>query len=119
MLAPMAYFAVDPDQTVPRTAVRFGSTLFATKTSYRQSNVANTVQAASRKVVRYGSRLFATKTAYGSPSYVREMKPMLTSTANISAQTNIWVPAQTAPRRAGLSIIWVHTVCYKDWSGIN
>ena len=34
MLTPTANFAVDPDQTVPRRAVRFGSKLFATKTSY-------------------------------------------------------------------------------------
>ena len=51
MLTPTANFAVDPDQTVPRRAVRFGSTLFATKTSYRQTNVANPVHAAPRKVV--------------------------------------------------------------------
>ena len=36
MLTQTANFAVDPDQTVPRSAVRFGSTLFATKMSYRQ-----------------------------------------------------------------------------------
>ena len=51
MLAPMANFAMDPDQTVPRRAVRFGSTLFATKASYRQTNIANLVQAVPRKVV--------------------------------------------------------------------
>ena len=60
MLTPTANFAVDPDQTVRRRAVRFGSTLFATKTSNRQRNIGNPVQAA--------------------PS----------------------------------SLIWVHTVCYKD-----
>ena len=60
MLTPTANFAVDPDQTVRRSEVRFGSTLFATKTSYRQTNIGNLVQAA--------------------PS----------------------------------SLIWVHTVCYKD-----
>ena len=48
MLTPTAYFAVDPDQTVPRRVVRFGSVLFATKTSYRQTNIANPVQAAPR-----------------------------------------------------------------------
>ena len=32
MLTPTANFAVDPDQTVPRRAVRFGSKLFAKKT---------------------------------------------------------------------------------------
>ena len=51
MLTPTANFAVDPDQTVPRRAVRFGSTLFAPKTSYRQTNIANLVQAAPRIVV--------------------------------------------------------------------
>ena len=53
MLTPTANFAVGPDQTVPRRADRFGSTLFATKTSYiyRQTNVVNPVQAAPRKVV--------------------------------------------------------------------
>ena len=52
MLTPTANFAVDPDQTVPRRAVRFfGSTLFAPKTSYGQTNIANPVQAAPRKVV--------------------------------------------------------------------
>ena len=65
MLTPTANFSVDPDQTVPRRAVRFGSTLLATKRSYRQTNIANLVQAAPRRVVRYGSTLFATKTAYG------------------------------------------------------
>ena len=44
MLTPMANFAVDPDQTVPRRAVRFGSKLFAT-------NIANPVQAAPRIAV--------------------------------------------------------------------
>ena len=51
MLAPTAYFAVDPDQTVPRRAVIFGSKLFATKTSYRQTSIANPVQAAPRIVL--------------------------------------------------------------------
>ena len=51
MLTPTANFAVDPDQTVPKRAVRFGSTLFATKASYRQTNVANLVQAVPRKVI--------------------------------------------------------------------
>ena len=53
MLTPTANFAVDPDQTVPRRAVRFGSKLFATKTSYGQSqtNIANPAQAAPRIVV--------------------------------------------------------------------
>ena len=51
MLMPTANFAVDPDQTVPRRAVRFGSTLFATKTSNRQTNIAKPVQAAPRRVV--------------------------------------------------------------------
>ena len=45
MLTPTANFAVDPDQTVPRRAVRFGFKLFATKTSYGQTNIANPVQA--------------------------------------------------------------------------
>ena len=44
-------FAVDPDQTVSNRAVRFGFTLFATKASYRQTNVANLVQAVPRRVV--------------------------------------------------------------------
>ena len=51
MLTPTANFALDPDQTVPRRAVRFGSTLFAPKTSYRQTNIENLVQAAPRIVV--------------------------------------------------------------------
>ena len=54
MLTPTANFAVDPDQTIPRRAVRFWSTLFAPKTSYGQTNIANP------------ESLFATKTAYGS-----------------------------------------------------
>ena len=66
MLTPTANFAVDPDQTVLRRAVRYGSKLFATKTSYGQTNIANPVQATPRIVVLYGSILFATKTAYGS-----------------------------------------------------
>ena len=49
MLTPTANFAVDPDQTVPRRAVRF-SNLFAPKTSYGQTNIANPVQAAPRIV---------------------------------------------------------------------
>ena len=48
MLTPTANFAVDPDQTVPRRAVRFGSKLFATKMSYGQTNIANLVQATPR-----------------------------------------------------------------------
>ena len=34
ILTPTANFAVDPDQTVHRRAIRFGSTLFDTKTAY-------------------------------------------------------------------------------------
>ena len=45
MLTSTANFALDPDQTVPKRAVRFGSKLFATKTSYGQTNIANLVQA--------------------------------------------------------------------------
>ena len=45
MLTPTAKFAVDPDQTVPMRAVLFVSKLFATKTSYVQTNIANPVQA--------------------------------------------------------------------------
>ena len=51
MLTTTANIAVEPDQTVPRRAVRFGSKLFATKTSYGQTNIANPVQAAPRIVV--------------------------------------------------------------------
>ena len=51
MLTPRANFAEDPDQTVPRRAVRFGSTLFAAKTSYGQTNIGNPVQAAPKIVV--------------------------------------------------------------------
>ena len=51
MLTPTANFAMDPDQTVPRRAVRFGSKQFATKTSYGQTNIANPVQATPRIVV--------------------------------------------------------------------
>ena len=51
MLTPTANLAVDPDQTVPWRAVRFGSTLIAPKTSYGQANIANPVQAAPRIVV--------------------------------------------------------------------
>ena len=47
MLTPTANFAVDPDQTVPR----FGSKLFATKTSYGPTHIANPVQATPRIVV--------------------------------------------------------------------
>ena len=52
MLTPTANFAVDPDQTVRRTAVRFRSTLFATKMSYRQTNIGNPVQAAPSSLIR-------------------------------------------------------------------
>ena len=48
MLTPTANSAVDPDQTVPW---RFGFKLFATKTSYGQTNIANPVQAAPRILV--------------------------------------------------------------------
>ena len=48
----MANFAVDPDQTVRRRAVRFGSTLFATKKSYRQANIVNPVQADPSSLIR-------------------------------------------------------------------
>ena len=51
MLTSTANFAADPDQTVPRRVVRFGSKLFATNTSYGQTNIANPVQAAPRIVV--------------------------------------------------------------------
>ena len=51
MLTPTANFAMDPGQTVPRRAVRFGSKQFATKTSYGQTNYANPVQATPRIVV--------------------------------------------------------------------
>ena len=51
MLMPTANFAVDPDQTVPRRPVRFGSTLFAPKAPYGQTYIANPVQAALRRVV--------------------------------------------------------------------
>ena len=51
MLTPTANFAVDPDQTVPRRAVTFGSKLFATETSYGQENIANPVQATPRIAV--------------------------------------------------------------------
>ena len=51
MLTPTVNFAVDPDQSVPRRAVRFGSKLFATKTSCGQTNIANPVQAAPRIIV--------------------------------------------------------------------
>ena len=51
MLTPTANFAVDPDQTVPRRAVRFVSKLFATKTSYGQTNIANPFQATPRIAV--------------------------------------------------------------------
>ena len=57
---------MDPDQTVPRRAVRFGSKLFNTKTSYGQTNIANLVQATPRIIALYGSTLLTTKTAYGS-----------------------------------------------------
>ena len=51
MLTPTANFAVDPDQTVPRRAVGFVSKLFATKTSYGQTNIASPVQATPRIAV--------------------------------------------------------------------
>ena len=49
MLTPTANFAVDPDQTVPRRAVRFGSKVFATKTSYGQTNIVDLDQTALRE----------------------------------------------------------------------
>ena len=51
MLTPTAIFVMDPDQTVHRRAVRFGSKLFATKTSYGQTNIANPVLATTRIMV--------------------------------------------------------------------
>ena len=45
MVMPTANFALDHDQTVPMRSIRFGSKLFATKTSYGQTNIANPVQA--------------------------------------------------------------------------
>ena len=47
MLTPTANFAVDPDQTVPRRAVRFGSKLLV----LRKTNIANPVQATPRIAV--------------------------------------------------------------------
>ena len=41
--------------------------------------------------------------------YVREMQLLLTSMANISVQTNIWDPDQTAPRRSGSTLIAIKT----------
>ena len=52
MLTPTANFAVDPDQTVRRRAVRFGFKLFATERSYRQTNIAIPVQAAPSSLIR-------------------------------------------------------------------
>ena len=103
MLTPTADFAVDPDQTVPRRAVRFGSKLFATKTSYGLTNIANPVQATPRIDVCYGITLFATKMAYGSLcqgnatyAYVNDQYPI---------QTNIWDQDQTAAMRSGSILI--------------
>ena len=99
MLTPTANFAVDPDQTVLRRAVRYGSKLFATKTSYGQTNIANPVQATPRIVVLYGSTLFATKTAYGSLCQGNA------TYAYVNVQTNIWDQDQTAPMRSGSILI--------------
>ena len=84
MLTPTANFAVDPDQTVPRRAVRFGSKLFATKTSYGQTKHCESSSGCSSD----------------SSRYVRKMQLMLTSMANFSIQTNIVDLDQTALRRA-------------------
>ena len=97
MLTPAANFAVDPDQTVPRRAVKFGLNLFATKTSYRQTNIANRVQ----------PHFLPQRGLMGR--YLRKMQLMLTSMANISVQTNIWDPDQTAPRRSGSTLIATKT----------
>ena len=95
MLTPMANFAVDPDQTVPRRAVKFGFTLFATKTSYRQTlRTRFRLLLRPRKEVHTGPHCLLQRRFMGR--FVREMKPMLTSMANISVQTNIWDPDQTA-----------------------
>ena len=64
MLKPTANFAMDPDQTVRRSEVRFGSTLFVTKTSYRQTNIGNPVQAAPSSLIRVHTVCY--KAAYGS-----------------------------------------------------
>ena len=48
MLTSTANCAVDPDQTVPRGAVRIVSKLLATKSSYGQTIIANPVQATPR-----------------------------------------------------------------------
>ena len=85
-------------------AVRFGSKLFATKTSYRHTymtNIAKPVQAAHRV-----STLFATKTAYGSGKCNLCLRQWLISPYR---QTNIWNPDQTAPRRSGFTLIATKT----------
>ena len=64
MLTPTANFEVNPDQTVRRSAVRFESTLFVTKTSYSKTNIGNPVQAAPSSLIRVHTVCY--KTAYGS-----------------------------------------------------
>ena len=51
MITPTANCAVDPDQTVPRRAVRYVFKLLATKSSYGQTNIVNLVQATPRIAV--------------------------------------------------------------------
>ena len=45
--------------------------------------------------------------------YVREMQLMLKSKANITLQTNIWDPDQTAPQRFGSTLIATKT-CFNN-----
>ena len=45
--------------------------------------------------------------------YVREMQLMLTSSANIPVQTNIWDQDQTAPMRSG-SILVASTTFFNN-----
>ena len=91
---PKANIAVDPHQTVPRGAVRFGSTLFATEdvlqTDIRCELLIRAHTVCYNACYKYG--LWAV--------HVREMQLMLTSMANISVQPNIVDPDQTAPSEA-------------------
>ena len=102
MLTPTANFAVDPDQTIPRRAVRFVSKLFATKLSYGQ-----TLRIRFRTLLGYqfdtGPHCLLQRRLMGG--YVREMQVMLTSMANIPVQTNIWDQDQTAPMRSGSILV--------------
>ena len=92
---PTTNFTVDPDQTVPRRAVRFGSTQFAVYTDVLQTNIVNLLLG---EFFDMGPHCLLQRQLM--VRYVREMQLMLTSMANFSIQTNIMDLDQTALRRA-------------------